>query len=576
MNKFERFSSEQQVLKHLEDILGHGVNEEDVTIVSKSRLVELSSRYPNVTYKDSEGGIMEKISSLFTDELPEDKVLNSLDLTEEERETCRQAIDQEDIIVFNASHDFDGALDGEHYDMSKDDHTDGVVDTDKKSATLAGAQFGSHDAGREPMFNNEDEVDENVGNEGTLDQREASDNDFFDEQNKVDTDEGSLPEHKTHRLNDEEYLRETKNAEGLKTGNKEEGMDTDNERNKEFAFGKDNPRDDVSELDKDEDDVDEDDRFDSVDNTEGFNEENTQNLDDEFETETEQEPVNNFTGENNNTINDHSEPVDDINDAFNEEDPNNIDNDFERELDEEPIERFTDRENNDPAADYNQPVDDNTDVLGEDRSNGLDNDFKTEPVDEPIDDFIEKDKNPDDDYNQPLEDPEDDRVRQEVTNDAIHEQNLENKGVAEDFDNQARTEDSIDNAEMKDETIARDIEIERSGNVERRTVNADRERNDSVDAWDIPQEDKGPYNNLDDVEAPSTDDKYEDYRDEDQILREDKDLDEEEASREALNQSNDLDFDDEGNREKRSNRLDDTLRADEAREDAFDHDKGRF
>lgn len=506
MKKFERFNSEQQALNHLEDILSQGVNQEDVTIVSKYRLIDISSSYPNVTFRDAEGGIIDKIAALFSEEEVEDKVLKSIDLTDVEREECRQAIDQEEVIVFNAYHDFKGALDGEHYDMSKDENVDGVVDPDKRAATLAGAQFGSHDAGREPLFNKDKDTleDEPVG--PPLD-KESLDDDEGARENAFNDD-------KSHDLNDDAYLKERKDDEEFDTQRVEEGMDTDNERNKNYAFGKDNPYDGVSELDKD--------KIDNHNNADSFTDDNHLN------------------NESNMSASDSVES--------------------------NGTPRFDD------TVAYNR-ISGNYDKLG---SNVKESGF-SDP------------------------EPEDDYVRNDVHHKALHDENLENKSVAsgrENLDPDYRDEKVHNDLMHETEKSERDILIERSeGTVERRTVSADRSGNDNVNNWEQMGED--PVNeveNYEDFDDSPTVGSREDSRklDEerikekapgkpleqdgsyDQFYDEENSLDEKEASEAALDQAGDLDFDDKVNSEKRSNRLDDTLRADDAREDAFDHDKGRF
>lgn len=261
MRKFERLNSEQEVLNHLEDLVSQGVNENDVKVVSKYRIEEVSARFPDVDFKDSEGGIMDKIAALFSDEEPEDKMLNSMELTHEEREECRQAIDQGQFIVFNAHNDFDGALEGDRYDMSQD----GLNNTQKTEATMAGAQFGAHDAGRETGFNDrgvEDEIREDAVNNTQAD--EESLDPMGPEKNSAPR-ENAFNDNESHGLNDD-YLQERKDDEEFSTERENEGMDTDNERNKNYEFGKDNPRDMTSELDQDDNDMNKDNNMNTMDN----------------------------------------------------------------------------------------------------------------------------------------------------------------------------------------------------------------------------------------------------------------------------------------------------------------------
>ncbi len=278
MKKFERLNSEQDVLNHLENLVSQGVNEKDVKVVSKYRIEEVSARFPDVDFKDSEGGIMDKIAALFSDEEPEDKMLNSMALTHEEKEECRQAIDQGQFIVFNAYNDFDGALDGERFDMSQGSGQDGLNNTQKTEATMAGAQFGAHDAGRETGFNDrgvEDEVRDDVVNNT---QPDADSLDPMGPEKNSAPRENAFNDNESHDMNDD-YLQERKDDEEFDTESENEGMDTDNERNKNFAFGKDNAYDQTSELDhgKDNNDMNES-NMNSMNNSDSMNSLNNNNL----------------------------------------------------------------------------------------------------------------------------------------------------------------------------------------------------------------------------------------------------------------------------------------------------------
>lgn len=495
MKKFERLNSEEEVLNHLENLVSQGVNENDVKVVSKYRIEEVSARFPDVDFKDSEGGIMDKIAALFSDEEPEDKMLNSMALTDEERDECRQAIDQGQFIVFNAHNDFDGALDGDRFDMSQDSGQDGLNNTQKTEATMAGAQFGAHDAGREPGFNErdiEDEIRDDVGYKPGLDNRDVEDdtrddlarekgiNDRDIEEevredsvrenvmregsvrddavNNTQPDEDSLdpmgPEKnsaprenafnddESHDVDDDEYLKERKDDEEFSTERLDEGMDTDNERNKNYAFGKDHPYDQVSELDQDKDD------------------------------------------NNMNSMNENNDEMNSTNtfrngDAFSEEDRMDANNE---EISEK------DRENHDVAREQNNSA---------------------------IDGFI-RDK--------------------------------ENQNTAREQNNSA-----IDG-------------------VERRTVNADRR---SEDYDPLLDDNHASDETRSEDNVPDRDERVEElsrepYNDDDERLKNEQDVDRE------VRRTEDMDYDDDDHGEKRSSDLGDSLRADDAREDAFDHDKGRF
>ena len=480
MRKFERLNSEQEVLNHLEDLVSQGVNEHDIKVVSKYRVEEISARFPDVDFKDSEGGIMDKIAALFSEEDPEDKMLNNMALSNEEKEECRQAIDQGQFLVFNAHNDFDGALEGDRFDMSKDGGQDGLNNTQKTEATMAGAQFGAHDAGRETGFNEnrgiEDEVREDVVNNN------EPDNESLDpmgpEKNSAPR-ENAFNDNESHDGVNDEYLQERKDDEEFSTERENEGMDTDNERNKNYAFGKDNPYDQTSELDQDKSDDDMNNNLDS------------------FRNETN---VYKSAGESNmNTFNNNN----DMNNNLNNNDEIN-----------------------------------NKGIMSESE-------------------------------------------RREANNERTKERDAENKAVAGDSMNSMDEQNNvaIDGVNRRSENGGSEKYNAAIDGVERRTVNADRVGGDD----DRRGEDYDPL--LDDNHAadetrsednvPNRDERVEElsrepYDDDEERLRNEQDVDRE------VRRTEDIDYDDDAEREKRSSDLRDSLRADDAREDAFDHDKGRF
>lgn len=481
MKKFERLNSEQEVLNHLENLVSQGVNENDVKVVSKYRIEEISARFPDVDFKDSEGGIMDKIAALFSDEEPEDKMLNSMALTHEEKEECRQAIDQGQFIVFNAHNDFDGALDGDRFDMSQDSGQDGLNNTQKTEATMAGAQFGAHDAGRETGFNDrgiEDEVRDDVVNNTQPD--EDSLDPMGPEKNSAPR-ENAFNDNKSHDINDE-YLKERKDDEEFSTERENEGMDTDNERNKNFAFGKDHAYDQTSELDQGKDD-------------------NDMNK-------------NNMNSMNNNKVEKNDTVVFSNDDTLFEENRMAANNEQINERDSE--NKGVAREQNNSAIDG----------VGHMASNSENKDAAREQNNSAIDGVD----------------------RMAANNEQISERDKENKDVARENNNGA-----IDG-------------------VERRTVNADRVGEDydplldDNHAADITRSEDNVPNRDERVEELSR----QPYDDDQERLKNEQDVDRE------VRRTEDIDYDDDAEREKRSSDLSDSLRADDAREDAFDHDKGRF
>lgn len=493
MRKFERLNSEQEVLNHLEDLVNQGVNENDVKVVSKYRIEEVSARFPDVDFKDSEGGIMDKIAALFSDEEPEDKMLNSLELTHEEREECRQAIDQGQFIVFNAHNDFDGALEGDRFDMSKEDRQDGLGPTQKTEATMAGAQFGAHDAGREPGFN-DDSIEDDVRNDAVNNNQPDEDSldPMGDEKNSAPR-ENAFNDRESHDINDD-YLKERKDDEEFSTERENEGMNTDNDRNKNYAFGKDNPMDQTSELDQDDDNMNK--------NNDGL--------------------FGNDDNKNNNSLFGND---DNKNDGLFGNDDNKNDNSLFGNDDN--------KNNNNMNSLHNDKNNNDNSLFGNDNDNGNFN--KEEPFSE--------------------------EERRGINNERISERDDENKSVSRENHNEA-----IDGVNTSSGDGGSEHSNAAIDGIERRKVDADRRGPDYDPLLDDNHAADETRVEGDRVEELSR----RPYDDDSERRKEEQNVDEE------VRRTRDMDYDDDDPDENRSSDLGDSLRADDAREDAFDHDKGRF
>jgi|GEM_PF-4863586 len=99
MRNIETFTAEEELNGRIEQLKAEGVNEDDITVVSREGLSGSEVGYTGVNFKTSEGNAWDKIVSWFSDETPEDRVLTDLDVDSREEEGYKEALDQGKILL---------------------------------------------------------------------------------------------------------------------------------------------------------------------------------------------------------------------------------------------------------------------------------------------------------------------------------------------------------------------------------------------------------------------------------------------------------------------------------------------
>ncbi|WP_186365491.1 DUF2382 domain-containing protein [Salinicoccus cyprini] len=100
MREIESYTSEQEMLGRIEQLKSEGINEDQITVVSREELEGSSLNYTDVNYKTSEGTTWDKIVSWFSAEQPEERVMSNMNLSSEEEEEYRQALDSGKILLY--------------------------------------------------------------------------------------------------------------------------------------------------------------------------------------------------------------------------------------------------------------------------------------------------------------------------------------------------------------------------------------------------------------------------------------------------------------------------------------------
>lgn len=102
MNSIETFSTEQEVIKRIDELKSEGVDENQITLVAGHDLDAGGAfeAYSGVKMKNSEGSAWDKVVSFFTDDQPEERVAESLDLTASEEEEFMRSLDAGKILLY--------------------------------------------------------------------------------------------------------------------------------------------------------------------------------------------------------------------------------------------------------------------------------------------------------------------------------------------------------------------------------------------------------------------------------------------------------------------------------------------
>lgn len=99
MRKIETFTSEEEVNGRIEQLKAEGVNEQDITVVSKEEMAGSAVGYTDVNFRTSGGSAWDKIVSWFSNEGPEDRVMTDFDVSAEEEEEYKSALDRGEILL---------------------------------------------------------------------------------------------------------------------------------------------------------------------------------------------------------------------------------------------------------------------------------------------------------------------------------------------------------------------------------------------------------------------------------------------------------------------------------------------
>lgn len=145
MRKIETFINAEEVNGRIEQLKAEGVNEEDITVVSKEELAGSAVGYTGVNFRTSEGSAWDKIVSWFSDEDPQERVMTDLDVNGQEEEEYKTALDRGEILLHvNKTGERGTGVYAEDDALGNDDSTADVVH-DNRTVGRDEAMEGQHE-----------------------------------------------------------------------------------------------------------------------------------------------------------------------------------------------------------------------------------------------------------------------------------------------------------------------------------------------------------------------------------------------------------------------------------------------
>lgn len=145
MRKIESYTSEQEMLGRIEQLKSEGINEDQITVVSREEIEGSSLNYTDVNYKTSEGSAWDKIVSWFSAEEPEDRVMTNMNLSSQEEDEYKQALDSGKILLY-VNDEMKGDTTDYPTDPLLDDDTD-RVDTGESADRPVATPSSAHSPG---------------------------------------------------------------------------------------------------------------------------------------------------------------------------------------------------------------------------------------------------------------------------------------------------------------------------------------------------------------------------------------------------------------------------------------------
>lgn len=135
MRKIETYATEEEVLRRVEQLKTDGVTDEMITVVGNEGTTSDALDSTGVNVRSADGSTWDKIASWFSGDEPEDRVMDELDLTQDEQNTFLNALDRGELLLYvNNRTTGDGVYAGNDGSIEKDDPATGTARVDDEDA----------------------------------------------------------------------------------------------------------------------------------------------------------------------------------------------------------------------------------------------------------------------------------------------------------------------------------------------------------------------------------------------------------------------------------------------------------
>lgn len=99
MTTIEKFSNIDDLSDKIYELRADGVKDKDMITVAKNRFKATVLRYTNVGFKKADGNMWDKVAAKFLDENSTERVFGQLDLSSDELNTFKTAVDNGQILL---------------------------------------------------------------------------------------------------------------------------------------------------------------------------------------------------------------------------------------------------------------------------------------------------------------------------------------------------------------------------------------------------------------------------------------------------------------------------------------------
>lgn len=100
MSKIEKFATEHDLIKRLEELRDLDVSSDNLKVISQHPVTNEYDEFNHITTINAEGSAWDKIVSFFSSGDPTDRVFNNINLSHGDKDEYRQALERNEILLY--------------------------------------------------------------------------------------------------------------------------------------------------------------------------------------------------------------------------------------------------------------------------------------------------------------------------------------------------------------------------------------------------------------------------------------------------------------------------------------------